>query len=271
MVCILTLIVLAATVWWLVLPWMNRKKDKLYRDTDRRMDGLWLGDPPAILGDEELQIGDVFFCSPHNKKSGVIQQSTAGIYTHCAVYMGNAKVADSTTRRGVSISTLAEFEKNYRYIAVTRCPGVWSKINDSADRKHDIRLRTNAIKRYVKICEDKAVCYNPLGALLVPFREWLWIKQHSWERDSRLDWLWFLMLKRGGSGAMFCSEFIHRCFIACGYIDKTTELSHVLSPNALAEDGTFDFVGYRSSGGLASVDESDPFLGGRRYLVGANN
>lgn len=259
---LITLMVIAATIWWLVLPWMSKEKDKLYRASDRRMDGIWYGVQPSILEDAELQIGDVFFCAPHIKKGGLIQRSTAGIYTHCAIYIGNAQVADSTPRRGVYISSLSKFEKDYRYIAVTRCPGVWATTNDSESRKRDIKTRKKAINRYVQICKNKAVCYNPLGALLVPFREWLWIKQQSWERNSRLDWLLFLIPKRGGSGAMFCSEFIHRCFIACGYIDKTQEFSHVLSPNALAEDKIFDFVGYRSSRRLDSVEEYDPFLGG---------
>jgi hypothetical protein len=161
---------------------------------------------------------------------------------------------------------LSEFESKYRYIAVARCPGIWTEHNDSANRQRDIKRRKNAIKRYVKICTEKAVCYNPLGVLLVPFREWLWIKQRSWERNSQLDRLFFLIPKTGGNGAMFCSEFVHRCFIACRYIDKTKGFSHLLSPNALAEDDTFGLVGYRSSGGLQLVDEDDPFLGGCGYL-----
>ena len=264
---LLFFLVLAVAVWWLILPWINRKKGELYHNTDRRVDGLWLGDPPAIVSDMELQTGDVLFCSPHIRKGWLIQQSTAGVYTHCAIYIGDSQVADSTPCRGVSISPLSEFDKQYRYIAVARCPGIWTEPNDSENRQQEIKYRKNAIKRYVKICEGMKVRYNPIGALFVPFREWLWIKQSSWERNSKLDWLLFLFVtKRGGHGAMFCSEFVHRCFVACGHLNKE-EHSHLLSPNALSEDDTFGFVGYRSLGGLQLVNENDPFLDGCSYVL----
>jgi uncharacterized membrane protein len=84
MVQVIVVLVLVAAIGCLVLLWMNKAKDKLYRNADRRMDGLWIGQSPSIVEDREIQVGDVLFCSPHVKKGCVIRLSTSGVYRNGA-------------------------------------------------------------------------------------------------------------------------------------------------------------------------------------------
>jgi hypothetical protein len=224
---------------------MHEKKTELYINIDRGEERISLGE--YYVPDSDLQIGDVLFCAPKKWKSRLIQLSTAGAYTHCGIYLGNSQVADSTIYRGVSISALSAFETKYQYVMVTRCPGISSDPNDSLERKRDISIRIASLKNYIEIHVAKRVCYNLFGAVLVPFREWLFIKQFSWEHSTRLEHLFSLIIpKRIYRDSMFCSEFVVRCFMNCGYI-PSDEYSHVFSPTALATDGIFDRVGYRSS------------------------
>jgi hypothetical protein len=235
----------------------QKRKSRLKWLLDKKFDGIWIGSPPVLVGDQELEPGDVLFCVPKPGRSkyarwlrSLIQAASDGVYTHCGIYLGSEQVADSVTS-GVRIISLDEFEQSFRYIAVTRCPGMNPK-------------RARAIRLYARICHRRKARYNFFGAMLVPFREYYWLRHYYdcafrefRKPESRSK-------KLGGKGVFFCSELVVQCFKACGYIPREHAIykSHIWSPTALAEENIFTLVGYRSSEGLRAVSEGDPFLGG---------
>jgi hypothetical protein len=241
---------------------LQKRKARLKWLLDKKVHGIWIGPPPVLVGDQELEPGDVLFCVPKQTRSkydrllsGLIQRASDGVYTHCGIYLGNTEVAHSIAS-GVRINSLREFEQSCRYTAVTRCPGMNER-------------RARAIRFYARLCHRRNARYNFLGAMLLPFREYLWlqhcyrcIRREVYKVESRSK-------KIGGKGVLFCSEFVVQCFKACGYIPREHPMfkSHIWSPTGLAEENIFSLIGYRSSDGLQSVSKDDPFLGNCHYIL----
>ncbi len=242
----------------LIYPYVRRKKDLLKRRIDARSEMLWMGGNPKILKQCNLLVGDVLFCgsAKKDKATTLIQNMTDGSYVHCGIYIGKGQVSDITTT-GAREVNLKEFYENYSYLAVARCPG----INP---------LRQRAITRYAKLCIKKSVKYNWLGAALLPFSEYFYIKaqyrlvfgkKYKKPKASK---------KYLNKYRMFCSEFVVQCYKACGYIMKQDpySISHKCSPTWLAEQNIFELIGYMSLEGLLGVDDNDPFLGGCSHVLG---
>jgi hypothetical protein len=249
-----------------MLKMFQIRKARLKWLLDRRFMGVWMGPLPRLLDKQELEPGDVLFCAPRLQRrkyarwiSRLIQTSTDGVYTHCGVYLGFGRVADSNAS-GVRIVTLEEFEEHFRYLAVARCPGITSK-------------RARAIRLYAHLCWSRGARYNFLGALLLPLREYYWLRHYYAYalRGARKPVSNFNKFR--GKGLFFCSEFVVQCFKACGYIPQNDRSyqSHIWTPTGLAEENIFTLVGYRSTEGLQSVSKSDPFLGGCHYVLKHSN
>lgn len=242
----------------LIYPYVRKKKDSLKRHIDVRGGMVWIGPPPSILAQKDLEVGDVLFCgsAEDGKATTLIQNLTDGSYVHCGVYIGEGMVAD-ITRVGAREISFQSFYKDYSYLAVARCPGI-------------NQTRQRAIVRYAKLCVKKVVKYNWIGAALLPLNEYFYIKaqysilfnqRYSPPRYSKK----FITKYR-----MFCSEFIVQCYKASGYLMKRDPytIPHKCSPTWLAESNIFELVGYMSSSGLTGVDDRDPFLGGCSYVLG---
>lgn len=218
---------------------------------------LWMGPPPKLLSANDLEVGDVVFCGSANtdKATSLIQNLTDGSYVHCGIYIGNNKIIDIATS-GARCVTVNNFIHEYSYLAISRCPGM----------NHH---RKRAIVRYAKLCVNKLVKYNWLGAAVLPINEYLYItSQYRMAfgkkfRPPRLSKKYFT------KNRMFCSEFVVQCFKACGYImkDDPYSISQKCSPTWLAEENTFSLIGYMSVSGLKCVDKNDPFLGGCGYIL----
>ncbi|MCA2018918.1 hypothetical protein LDJ79_22585 [Vibrio tritonius] len=241
----------------IIYPYVRKKKDNLKRRIDARGEMLWMGPEPEVLTKFDLLIDDVLFCGSANteKATTLIQNMTDGSYVHCGIYIGNGKVADIATSGARDID-IGEFLDNYSYIAVARCPG----INP---------LRQRAVVRYAKLCVKHSVKYNWVGAALLPFSEYFYIKSQYRMAFGKKYKLPKASKKSLNRYRMFCSEFVVQCFKACGYINKNDPyaISHKCSPSWLAEQNTFELIGYMSSTGLNGVDDQDPFLGGCSYIL----
>ncbi len=217
--------------------------------------------PPQLtrLDLNQIKPGDVLFCGPKTAESGhklgvrdkVIQFFTDGIYTHCALYLGNEKVVHAVYP-GVEIIDFHEFEKEYRYLSVTRLLG--------SNHQHIQR-----IVRYAERCARNKVRYNLLGALLLPLRQLLLLayKTRSYYDRTAAQFRAFrgtkLNLERG---AVFCSEFVIRCYKVCGCIDRQTNYfysANYWSPSFLAKSKLFRLVGYWAPQGLEMVERNDPY------------
>ena len=188
----------------IVYPYIRKKKDDLKRRIDVRGKVLWMGPKPEIIKESDLVIGDVLFCgsAKSDKATTLIQNMTDGSYVHCGIYIGNGRVADVATT-GAREVYLEEFKGNYSYLAAARCPG----INP---------YRQRAIVRYAKICIKESVKYNWLGAALLPFSEYFYIKSQYrmvFGKKYKLPRVSKKLLTRY---RMFCSEFVVQCFKACG-------------------------------------------------------
>lgn len=230
--------------------------DTLKRRADRRFNGLWLGPPPELLSQSDLLPGDVLFCGASNggKYHQIIKEATDGAYVHCALYVGGGKIIDIITS-GVRMVLLSEFVGEYSYLAVARCPG---NINN-------LRRRRRVIKYCLLAVRGKIKGYNLAGAVLLPLREYSDLS-HFGKWSTRRYWL---LRKRIGRTRMFCSEFVANAYVDCGYIPKNCMFLHThrLSPNGLAEENIFEFLGYISLNGWSSISRSDHFLAGCAWVL----
>ncbi len=242
----------------IIYPYVRKKKDNLKQRIDVRGEMVWRAPKPEVLKESDLLVGDVLFCgsAKTNKATKLIQNMTDGSYVHCGIYIGGGRVAEITTK-GAKCPGFREFHDNYSYIAVARCPG----INP---------FRQRAIVRYAGLCVKQKVKYNWIGAVLLPFSEYFYIKSQYQMAFSKNYKPLKASKKTLTRHRMFCSEFVVQCFKACGYIEKNDpySISHKCSPTWLAEENTFGLIGYMSSIGLTGVDDQDPFLGGCAYVLG---
>ncbi|WP_305816207.1 hypothetical protein [Photobacterium leiognathi] len=237
---------------------IHTKQDKLKRKTDRRFDGIMIGTPPPLLSEKDLKVGDVLFCSKSNddKMSNLIQKTTDGPYTHCAIYFGNNTIVHMTTRGIKAPNNISDFISEYTYIAVTRCPGL---------KNPDFELYPIFKKKLIDFIQsnlDKKVKYNIVGAGLSPLREYKNISKHYAQNQQQKN-----KVKDVDKKSYFCSEFILDCFKATEYIDKDHSYwkADNWTPTGLAEENIFDLVGFMSNNGLHAVSSQDPHLMGYSY------
>ncbi|WP_313388730.1 YiiX/YebB-like N1pC/P60 family cysteine hydrolase [Achromobacter aegrifaciens] len=238
--------------------WIRKKQDRLKRATDRRFQGLWMGDAPELLTRERLLAGDVLFCgqSKQDKRTELIQKTTDGVYVHCGVYIGNGSVVDARSN-GMRETSLEQFVADYSYIAVTRSHGAHEE-------------RSKKIVQFARRCVEYRLRYNLLGAILVPLREYLNLRKHYffyWKQDKRRPRkpTWASTIRKG----YFCSEFVVQCYVECGYVDEEQTYYHRgnWSPTGLAEENLFEFLGFMATGGLAAVSPDDPYLAGNAWVL----
>ena len=244
----------------MLLEFFRRQKDRLKRQADRRYKGLYIGPPPELLAQEDLHVGDVLFCGQANseKRTALIQKSTDGIYVHCALYVGNGLVVDVVKKGGIRELSFDEFLKKYAYIAVTRYPGV----------KRDKR-RQAKIVQFAKSAIQKGYRYNSVGAFLLPLREYFHIQRaYVFGSGGKLKQLRD-QRKFLGANRLFCSEFILTCYVEIGLIPKDDLFlrPHLWSPNGLAEENIFEFVGYVTNSNLEAVSKDDQFLAGNGWVL----
>lgn len=241
----------------LFYSFIRKKQDNLKRRTDRRYEGLWMGPPPKLLDENELLPGDVIFCgqSKKDKATELIQNTTDGVYVHCAIYVGDGKIVDAV-RSGVREIELRSFLSEYAYLAVTRPPGANPK-------------RSNIIVDFARECVEREFRYNLWGAAFVPIREYFNVKSfHSLDFRKRrgpkkISRAWL------PKKSYFCSELVIECYVKCGYIgeDYSYFRSSLWSPTGLAEEAVFQLKGFMSTGGLAAVDPLDPYIGGCDWVL----
>jgi len=224
---------------------------------DRKIHGIWIGDPPVLVSHTELLSGDVLFCgeSASTKNGNPIRIASAGEYVHCALYVGDGQIVDVTPSGARSI-TIHDFLRIYSYLAVARCPG---NIKYPTRRDRIANFANDALNGEVS-------GYNFVGAGLVVFRELsdlrrfnkLWRKKRIKVQDQRQQ------RKR-----MFCSEFVVEAYIDCGYIPKNDPYltSNRRTPSGLAEENVFEFIGYMSNHGWDGISENDHFLGGCSWIL----
>lgn len=225
---------------------------------ERKIRGLWLGSAPILLSTSELMAGDVLFCGSLNgKKIGnTIRIATAGEYVHCALYIGQGRVVD-VVLSGARSMRIEEFIQQYSYVAVTRCPGN----EENSDRRHKLM----EFGKSISATDAKRVRYNFIGAGLVIFRELSDLK--------KLDFLWQKRIQpqpiRKPVERMFCSELVINAYINCGYISQNDLFiqSGRRTPNGLAEENIFDFIGYMSIDGWTAISKNDHFLSGCGWVI----
>ncbi len=216
-----------------------------------------MGPPPKLLSEDDLLPGDVIFCgqSKKDKATELIQNTTDGVYVHCAIYVGDGKVVDAV-RSGVREIELDSFLSEYSYLSVTRPPGANPK-------------RSNMIVDFARECLEERFRYNLLGAAFVPIREYFNVKNfHNLDfrkrlrpKKARLAWL--------PKKSYFCSEFVIECYVKCGYIgeDNSYFCSSYWSPTGLAEEAVFQLQGFMSTDGLEAVAPLDPYIGGCDWVL----
>lgn len=237
--------------------YVRKKKDYLKRVVEARGQGIWMGPPPRIILPDELIVGDIVFCGSTkiDKRSSLIQNLTDGPYVHCGIYVGNGKIAEISLS-GAKKTDLDVFIERYSYLAIAR-------LNDLEPSKQ------RAIRRYAEICRKNSVGYSWIGAILLPFTEYFYIKSQYRMQFGKKYKKIRSPKKLFDRNRMFCSEFIVQCYKACGYIEKDDpySVSHKCSPTWLAEDNNFQLAGYICSAGLSGVDNTDPFISGCSYIL----
>lgn len=235
---------------FLLSPIHNNQKALKLKTRRRRLNTFWKMDNlPDIVDQKDLKKGDVIFCSSSikEKQSDIIQYTTEGVYVHCGLYVGNGQVIDVVTE-GIRKIELFQFVNNYDYVVITRCRGLNKE-------------RSKKVLFYAYDMLEKGIKYNYLQAGLVPLVEYINIKKFY----QREPWLNEGNLPKNLSSKkrLFCSQFIINCFIYGGYIRNELDYmkSYKWSPNSLAEENIFTFIGYMvgNNGGLEKVHKSDHF------------
>jgi hypothetical protein len=212
-------------------PTLLAPLDYLKRLLDRRYKGLSIDpSPPKMLRLSQLQVADVLFCRGGKKHIPwqVISYGSSGCYVHVAIYAGNNQVVESTMD-GVVQSPLTDLVNRYQYIVVTRCPGT----TDNRDRQSSI------IAFCSKHVQNKTK-YDVVGASLSPLFE-LFDLAYQRFMSRTIAFNWPRNKKR-----TFCSQFVLDAFVDCGYIPKDYYALAARSPTALAEDATFELIGFLS-------------------------
>lgn len=220
-----------------------RPLDLAKRLTDRRYLGIKFDDaPPIQLQTSALQVADVFFCRGDKRtfSGGMISHFSSGQYVHAAIYLGAGRVAEATTD-GVQACELAEFIERYRYVAVTRMPGLAA----SASMQNDV----------VSYCERHIAAvtpYNWVGAMVSPWLEFVELCKIQLRRQVPKA------PARRERKRTFCSQFVLDAFISADEFLGYYLNSSARSPTALAEEYCFELAGYLcASGHLPTLVEDD--------------
>ena len=236
----------------ILLNKINELRIKKDMSADREYDGLSFSSSINKKIDmENLLNGDFLFCRPRSVdldyKRRLIQSSTGGYYTHCAIYIGNGEIIDAVwpTIRKIK---LAELLKEYRYIAALRIHG------------NEINLdRQEKIVNYAKDQINKK--YDYISAISSPIREVNnVIAQHLEYQGNPIS-----EKSNNQEDSFFCSQLLMEAALASGYFDHVQDEKYFQSsnwtPNGLAKFGYGDFlylIGYLGD----EVDENDYFLSG---------
>ena len=215
----------------MIKPTLLKPLDYFKRQTDRRFVGLRVDpSPPSMLGRNELKEADVLFCCGSRRLLSwrLISYGSSGNYVHTAIYLGDGKVAESTTN-GVQEADLAHVVDRYAYIAVARCPGV----SDIPDLQSKVLM---FCRRHI----DSMTRYSFVGAALSPMLELVELIRLRFSARS------IGVRSSRNANRTFCSQFVLDAFIAGGYIPEDYSGNGARSPTALAEDNWLELKGYLS-------------------------
>jgi hypothetical protein len=216
---------------------------------------------PMLLSAADVQPGDVLLCncgfySEFSQRR--IEDATGSPYVHAAIFVGDDKVAESTTG-GLQQVSLAELLKRYAHVAVFRSSYVWSddrvrKLNAFAERE---------IQRQAK--------YSFIGAfklLWKPKKHAATIHQQLQEffnraPESKKKLVFF------GRKRYFCSEFVAQCFIEAGFTEGAGAVffrPDVQTPAALGKDWLYGvLVGFITDKKDYVVPVEDEFYNDATY------
>ena len=213
-------------------PSLLKPLDYLKRLLDRRCVGIRIDrQSPERVSQADLQVADVLFCCggvPHIPWQ-IISHGSSGPYVHAAVYIGGGQVSEATTK-GVLGTSVSDFVARYKYIAVTRCPGVHG----------DPALPTH-VRTFCESHISSRTKYDFIGACLSPAYEILdLLYQRTTCRTISFNW-------PRSRTRTFCSQFVLDAFVSGGYIPSNYYALGARSPTALAEENFLDFIGYLSN------------------------
>ena len=229
-------------------PSLLKPLDYLKRLLDRRYVGIRIDrQSPERVGQADLQIADVLFCygGVPNIPWQIISHGSSGPYVHAAVYMGDSLVSEATTK-GVLSTSVSDFVARYKYIAVTRCPGV----------QGDPALASR-VRNFCAYHISSRTKYDFIGACLSPAYEILDLMyQRATCRTISFNW-------PRSRTRTFCSQFVLDAFVSGGYIPSNYYALGARSPTALAEENFLHFIGYLSNArSLLPLVEDDFFWSG---------
>ncbi|WP_139901317.1 C40 family peptidase [Burkholderia pseudomallei] len=243
--------------------------DTLLRETEQRAEGLlWIGDPPPLLGLEDLDEGAIVFGVGSVEQDDVktrrlhdvIQYGSSGPYVHVGILLQGDEADQlrvfEAVRAGVQMCSLDVFRNRYRYVAVFEVPALRYRASIDAARRfarHQVHARTP---------------YSRSGALLAPLRQWLH-QRRVWKWPDR-DPTWSSrppMARPASPRSYFCSQFVIDTIRAAGVLGFDTNLLKptCYTPMMLAEShGIFGFKGYVAEG-YDVLDSRDPVIAGTVY------
>jgi hypothetical protein len=166
---------------------------------------------PALLSASDVQAGDALLCNSGPYRDVTqrgIEAATGSRYVHAAIFVGDDKVAESTSD-GLQLLSLAELLKHYAHVAVFRSSYVW---NDDRVRK---------LKAFVDREIQRQTKYSFVGAFKLLWKP----KRHAATMDQQLrDFFERATAPKKklvffGRKRYFCSEFVAQCFVEAGFTE----------------------------------------------------
>lgn len=197
-----------------------------------------------------------------------IASATNSPYTHAAIALRDAEIADARPAKGVCIRPLEELINESDYIAVFRPhPGLWNSQSLSA------------LHNFTNTLRSLEIGYNHR-----PFWKWLPMpiaeRKVAWEKakDNHQTGIQAELQRYFDEGPpaasnpnrpYFCSELVVACFTQCGPIDPSAYALYkpeVFAPGDLPNDPTFGlFVGFICSNPNKKIPDDDPHLHSTTY------
>jgi len=228
-------------------------------------DGIMFGPKPKRLRQADLKPGDVliWYSASRSRISSTIREFSGGAYSHIGVYTGKNYSVDAgpegVTETPVSIA-------NGSYVQVMR--------KSSLDPTEQAIVVAAARK-------FKDYRYAWLDAITLPLRRRAYWRRWNPHR-SKWDWItgsaWLALFGRclislrqrhPPSQKIFCSHVIVETYASIGYFPMKLADSGVFTPNDLAVDSSFTYIGWLSKTNKPIWHPLDPYspepVGQRRW------
>ena len=214
-------------------------------------DYLFIGTRPRILDSKDLLFGDVLLSNSNTIPSKIIRHFTEGSYSHSAIYIGNNRIMDVNKNSGIRTINVKKFINECNYIVVTRIP---------IPPKYKIKMQS-----YIKELKKKNYKYNKKGAFLSFFKEFNTLKNYFSIKDFHSN---EKKLNYSNNKIYFCSQLIMDIYTKTGYYDTEYFNPEKWTPNGLAREGFFRFLGYMNKeNDLLKIPKNDYFLYGHPELL----